>query len=129
MSGRFLLDTNTVIALFARDASVESHLEAADEVLLPTITLGELYYGARKSSRPDANAARIDELASVTPVLACDASTARRYGDIKNQLRAQARPIPENDVWIAAIALQHDLVLATRDEHFAAVEGLAYKRW
>ena len=62
-------------------------------------------------------------------MLACDASTARFYGEIKNRLRAQARPIPENDVWIAAIALQHGLVLATRDEHFAAVDGLACERW
>jgi tRNA(fMet)-specific endonuclease VapC len=129
MSGRVLLDTNTVIALFARDSSVESHLEASDEVLLSSVALGELYYGARKSGRPEANAARIDELASITPVLACDAATARYYGEIKNQLRAKARPIPENDVWIAAIALQHGLVLATRDEHFAAVDGLTCERW
>jgi len=48
---------------------------------------------------------------------------------VKNALLAKGRPIPENDVWIAALARQHDLVLVTRDEHFAEVDGLTLARW
>ena len=63
MNGRFLLDTNIVIAIFANDASVKDSLEKAEEVFVTIIVLGELYYGAQKSSRTKPNVARIDEFA------------------------------------------------------------------
>ena len=84
---------------------------------------------ARKSTRVQDNLARIDDFASTNVVLACDTETARRYGEIKERLRARGRPIPENDIWIAAIALQHALTLATRDAHFETVEGLRLAAW
>jgi len=62
-------------------------------------------------------------------VLACDTETAREYGQIKNSLRAKGKPIPENDIWIAAIAIQYDLTLVTRDGHFTEIEGLATETW
>jgi tRNA(fMet)-specific endonuclease VapC len=62
-------------------------------------------------------------------VLGCDTATARQYGRIKNALRARGRPIPDNDIWIAAIALQHDLTLLSRDRHFGAVAGLVVETW
>jgi tRNA(fMet)-specific endonuclease VapC len=51
------------------------------------------------------------------------------YGRIAQQLRRKGRPIPQNDIWIAATALQYDLTLVTRDEHFKQVEGLALETW
>jgi tRNA(fMet)-specific endonuclease VapC len=77
-----------------------------------------LCYGARRSGRVGANLARIDELVAGSTILVCDAETARQYGDVKNKLRLEGRPLPENDLWIAALALQHDLILVTRDAHF-----------
>ena len=62
MSGRFLLDTNIVIALFADEAIIKDNLAQASEVFIPSIVMGELCYGARKSGRVEANLARIDEL-------------------------------------------------------------------
>lgn len=53
----------------------------------------------------------------------------REYGVIKNQLRVKGRPIPENDIWIAAVARQRDLVLVSRDDHFAKVEGIKLEKW
>lgn len=129
MSGRFLLDTNVVIALFAGDAAVQQHLEQAEEVFVPSIVLGELYFGARKSGRVKENLARIDEFATNSSVLACDTDTAKEYGVIKNALREKGRPIPENDIWIAAIARQYELILVTRDTHFDEVEGLEVEVW
>jgi len=87
MSGRFLLDTNIVIGIFAKDSGVVDHLAQAAEVFVPSIVLGELFYGARKSSQAHANIARIEEFAGDTVVLACDAATGREYGRIKNDLR------------------------------------------
>lgn len=129
MSGRFLLDTNIVIALFADEAIVKDNLVQASEVFIPSIVIGELCYGARKSGRVGANLARIDELVAGSTILVCDAGTAQQYSQVKNNSRLKGRPLPENDVWIAAIALQHDLILVTRDAHFQEVESLQTVAW
>ncbi|MBI3246014.1 MAG: type II toxin-antitoxin system VapC family toxin [Deltaproteobacteria bacterium] len=129
MSGRVLLDTNMVIALFAKEAVVQQRLAAADEVFVSSIVLGELYYGAQKSSRVDANLARVNTFAAANTILVCDTATAQYYGAVKNHLRATGHPIPENDIWIAATAKQHQLTLVTRDGHFQAVEGLLVEQW
>ena len=62
-------------------------------------------------------------------ILSCDAVTAFFYKDVKDKLRRIGKPIPENDIWIAAIALQYDLTLITQDEHFREVPGLARETW
>lgn len=129
MHGRFLLDTNIVIALFAGEIPVRERIGQAEEVFLSNIVLGELYFGARKSSRMEVNLARIDELAGSVTILASDIGTAREYGIIKSILQAKGRPIPENDIWIAAIAKQHGITIATRDAHFREIEGLSIETW
>ncbi len=129
MNGRFLLDTNIVIALFANESPVIDRLREAEEVFVPSIVLGELYYGARKSSRVEENIARIDDFAEKSVVLGCGSETARQYGEIKNDLRQKGHPIPENDIWIAAIAVQNDLILVARDAHFQEVAGLNLEAW
>lgn len=106
-----------------------SRLEGAEEVFVPSIALGELYYGARKSAHPERNAGRVSELASATVVLDIDAKTAQEYGRIKAELRTRGKPIPENDIWIASIAAQHGLVLITRDQHFLHVQALTTETW
>jgi len=129
MSGRYLLDTNIVIALFANETSATERLGEVEEVFVPSVVLGELYYGARRSRRVEENVAHIDEFAARNVVLSCDAETARRYGEVKNGLRQKGHPIPENDIWIAAIALQNDLTLVARNAHFGEVETLQVEAW
>ena len=129
MSGEYLLDTNVIIGLLADEAAVKGKLAEAEQVFVPSIAIGELCYGARKSGRVKENLALIDEFAASSVVLGCDTDTARRYGEVKSALRLRGRPIPENDIWIAAIALQHELTLATRDVHFDEVEGLELAAW
>jgi tRNA(fMet)-specific endonuclease VapC len=129
MAGRYLLDTSIIIALFAGDTAVQAGLDRADEVFVPSIALGELYYGAHKSARVGENLARVDEFALNSAVLGADVEVARRYGAIKDGLRARGRPIPENDLWIAAIAREHELTLVSRDAHLAQVEGLPVESW
>jgi tRNA(fMet)-specific endonuclease VapC len=129
MNGRFLLDTNIVIALFADEAIVKDNLAQANEVFIPSIVIGELCFGARKSGRIGANLARVDELVAGSIILVCDAETARQYGEVKNKLRLKGRPLPENDVWIAALALQYALILVTRDAHFQEVKNLQTVVW
>lgn len=91
--------------------------------------LGELYYGAQKSARANENTTKIDEFAENVAVLGCDADTARHYGAVKNGLRAKGRPIPEDDIWIAAVAIQHGLKVVSRDPHFAEISGLGLAVW
>ena len=129
MSGKYLLDTNIIIALFADEVAVKSNLAQADEVFISSIAIGELCYGVRKSRRSKENLERIDELVATTAVLGCNIQTARYYGEVKNKLRLKGRPLPENDIWIAALALQYNLTLVTRDAHFQEVENLQIIAW
>lgn len=124
MSGKYLLDTNIVIALFADESDVVGKIRKMEKIFIPSIVIGELYYGVEKSSRAKENCERIKEFSSDNAVLNCDKETAGFYGKIKNGLRKKGRPIPENDIWIAAIAFQYNLTLITRDEHFKEIEDL-----
>jgi tRNA(fMet)-specific endonuclease VapC len=124
VSGRALLDTNIVIGLFAGDPAVVETLEDKTAVFLCVPVMGELRYGALASTRAQQNLARLEELGRAVEVLICDSETARCYAELKFKLRKKGRPIPENDVWIAAIANQHKLTLLSRDSHFHGIEGL-----
>lgn len=127
MAGRFLLDTNIVIALFEDDPALNVHRSA--EFLVPAIVAGELLFGVAKSKRRDDNLARLERFLAITSVLPCDLAVARQYGMVRYRLRVRGSPIPENDMWIAAVALAHDLPLVTRDGHFNDVEGLTVVHW
>ena len=129
MSGRFLLDTNIIIGLLKREASVVAAIAAAAEIFVPVIALGELYFGAVRSSRPEANRAVLDQFVEGRIVLMCDLGVAREYGRLKSELKAQGTPLPENDMWIAAIALRYGLTVASRDRHFREIRGLAVVAW
>ena len=129
MNGKFLLDTNIIIALFRVDTSIIQQLRKADEVFIPSITIGELYYGAYKSHRTAENLAHIADFATHNTILSCNAETARHYGELKDWLRQRGRPIPENDLWIGALAIQHELILVSRDGHFANIDKLDVAAW
>lgn len=129
MIGRFLLDTNIIIALFAKDAAVVKAMKGADEVFVPSIVIGELRYGALKSTRTQENLNRLTVFSAQNVILPCDAVTASYYGQIKHNLRLKAHPIPENDIWIAAVAQQNALMLVSRDGHFQAVDDLSSITW
>jgi tRNA(fMet)-specific endonuclease VapC len=88
-----------------------------------------LYFGAMKSTRASENLRIVEAFLSHSIVLPCDLQVAHAYADIKLGLKRQGTPVPENDIWIAAVALAHDLVLATRDRHFDYMHGLRIARW
>jgi tRNA(fMet)-specific endonuclease VapC len=129
MSGRFLLDTNTIIDLFAGKNSVKENLMHANEVFISSIAIGELYFGAYKSHNTNNNLRQIDDFTASCTVLCCNQDTAHEYGIIKNKLREKGMPIPENDIWIASIARQYDLILITSDNHFDKIEDLKHEKW
>ena len=129
MSGKYLLDTNVAVAVLNGTLDLAAHRTAGVELYLNAAVVGELCFGAEKSERVEQNLAAIDRLVARCPVIPCDESTARHYARLRNRLRGKGRPIPENDLWIAATASEHGLVLVTRDDHFDQVEGLSVERW
>ena len=129
MNGDRLVDTNIVIALFNEETSVERKFDGARVVSVPSIVLGELYYGAFRSVRVGDNVQRIQDFQRASEVLFTDEQTGIVYGRVKAELRAAGTPLPDNDIWIAALARQHDLTLVTRDAHFDAVNALRTERW
>jgi tRNA(fMet)-specific endonuclease VapC len=115
MAGDLLLDTNIVAALFENDPAVTGRLTDRSRVYLSATVLGELYFGALKSKRPSENLRRIHDLLSGVALVECDAEVALAYGTIKDELRLKGRPIPDNDVWIAAAARCYGLSLVSRE--------------
>jgi len=129
MAGEYLLDTNVLISFLKEEAETVGRVAAAVSIVIPFVVLGELFYGARNSSRGDQNLARVELLASRFNVLFPDLSTIREYGRIRAELKAAGRPIPEADLWIAALSLQHQLALVSRDDHFREVSGIQLECW
>ncbi len=129
MNGKHLLDTNIIVALFKNDENVRNQIAASPEVFVPAIAIGELYYGAKHSAHVEKNMNQVREFAENAIVLVCDIATAEHYGQIKNELKTKGNPLPENDVWIAAIAKQHSLTVVTRDQHFKEIDALLLEEW
>jgi tRNA(fMet)-specific endonuclease VapC len=124
-----LLDTNIVIALLDGDDTVLSHLDRALEVFVPAVVVGELFFGASKSGRPTENTAKVERFAAGRAIVSCDLDVAREYGRLKRRLQEKGRPLPENDIRIAAAAKHHGMVLVTRDRHFLEVEDMQTADW
>ncbi len=125
----FALDTNIVSAHLRGDAAVGDQVRANTRLYLPVTVLGELYYGAYHTEHKDKQLHRVRSFLPLTQTVHLDDEIAERYGRIKARLAELGSMIPENDIWIAATCLAHDLTLASRDAHFESVEGLSLVRW
>ncbi|MGH9686874.1 MAG: type II toxin-antitoxin system VapC family toxin [Candidatus Acidiferrales bacterium] len=124
---RVALDTNRYADLCRGIPSVTQTIEIAEEVWLPFVVIGELRAGFAVGSHGPQNEAALRRflLKPGVGVLYADEQTTHHYANVYRQLRKQGTPIPTNDIWIAAIALQHSLVLFARDTHFDALPQLA----
>ena len=124
-----ILDTNGLSALADGDPDVAPLLQQATEIVLPVIALGEYRYGIRQSRHRARYERWLNEVLTTCRVLPVDEGTAAVYADIRGELKRAGRPIPGNDVWIAALARQHSLPLLSRDQHFDLVAGLKRIPW
>ena len=95
----------------------------------PRLRSARAFFGAAKSGRPSENTARVQRFASGRAIVLADFDVAREYGRLKQYLKKKGRPLPENDIWIAAAAKCHGMVLVTRDRHFHEVEDLPTADW
>ena len=124
-----LLDTCVVVKHFRDAAAVADKLAAYEDLYLPQQVLGELYYGAYRSARPEKHLAQIERFLAAVDVLNPDEETSRLYGQIATALALAGTPIPQNDIWIAAMAVQTGLPLATCDGHFTRNSDLTVLQW
>lgn len=121
-----LLDTNAYTALMLGEAATVEVLAHADRLLVNSVVLGELLGGFAAGSRESKNRAELARFLHTPRVelLSITAHTADSYALVYAGLRRKGQPIPTNDLWIAASALEHGAALLTRDAHFAHIDGL-----
>jgi predicted nucleic acid-binding protein len=124
-----ILDTNGLSAMADGDPGVAPVLQQAAEIALPVIALGEYRYGIRQSRHRKRYERWLKEVLATCRVLSVDEGTAAEYADIRSELKRAGRPIPGNDLWIAALARQHSLPVLSRDQHFDLVARLTRIRW
>lgn len=125
---RLLLDTNAYSDLAKGHRRLAERVRRAEELLLSTIVVGELLGGFHRGSRFDENLAMLERFLAQPRVrlLAVTWITADRYGRIYSSLARRGEPIPTNDMWIAAQAMETGAELISSDAHFRHVEGLAW---
>lgn len=119
-----LIDTNVIVKLLNGDNKTIQLFDPLEDIYISTVTAGELFYGAYKSSRINENFKIFEDFLSEYPVLGIDEDISVIYGKIKAELVKKGINIPENDLWIAATAIRNDLNLFTFDEHFKHVSEL-----
>lgn len=124
-----LLDTNAYIAWSKGDQSLAEVLLEYSVLSVSWVTIGELYFGAEKSARVEANKLRLAESLTEFETVLPDVSTPHFYGRICFSLKQRGRPIPQNDIWISAVAVQFELALISRDSHFSSIEDLTVRQW
>ena len=129
MIGKTCLDSGVVIALLRGDSDIGEKIDGLLSPVLTSFALAEAIFGAKLSRQKEANRRVIDLFAAGCIVMYLDANTLESYADLKVQLRVRGTPIPENDIWIAALCLQHDLELAFRDKYFDFIPGLKKLHW
>ncbi len=122
-----LLDTNAYVALKRGDTRISALVRSADELVFSIVVVGELLFGFRNGTRYESNLDELEQFLShpAVRVLAAGRVTADRFGRVAAALRKAGTPIPTNDIWIAAHAMEAGAELVTLDRHFESVAGLA----
>ncbi len=123
---KILLDTNAYVRFLRGDEKVMAYLAQADSVYMSVFVLGELYAGFRAGGKERENRQILERflLKSTVTILEATIETADVFGLIMASLRKSGKPIPINDVWIAAHGLETGSILVTYDDHFAVIPGL-----
>jgi tRNA(fMet)-specific endonuclease VapC len=124
-----ILDTNGLSAMADGDPKLEPILTRATELAIPVIVLGEYRYGIAQSRSRIRYEKWLIEAVANCRILRVDEATAAEYARIRSELKRGRRPIPSNDVWIAALARQHTMPVLSRDGHFDFVSQVTRVAW
>ena len=125
---RILLDSNAYSHLKRGHRRIAEIVRHSEEILLPLVVIGELLYGFRNGSRLERNVRELHAFLDSphVTIAAMTLTTADRYSRIAAALRSKGRPIPSNDIWIAAHAMETGADLISADRHFEQIDGLAW---
>ena len=129
MSGEIALDTSVAVRFLNGDTLITERVLALPEIVLPIVVVGELLFGAENSTRPLQNLPRYLEFISACVAIPLGRETATTYARTRLALKRKGRPIPMNDVWIAAQCMEHGWILVTDDSDFDYVDGLMLEHW
>jgi predicted nucleic acid-binding protein len=124
-----ILDTNALSAAAERDPAALEVVARAERLAVPVIVIGEYRLGISQSRRRTEYENWLREWIEAVTVLDIDEETTHHYAAIGLELKRSGKPIPANDLWIAALCRQHSLPLISRDRHFDAVRGLERIDW
>ncbi len=119
-----ILDTNALSAWAEGVAAVEAPLRSARRLVVPSIVLGEYYFGIRQSSHRDRYEGWLRRYLPLAEIAIVTHATAGVYADVRLELKRSGSPIPPNDAWIAALARQHGFPVLSNDAHFDRVDGV-----
>ena len=123
------LDTNALSALLDGDTKLINLLAPHPRLSFPVTVLGEFRYGIARSQNKKKLGQLLTGLENKSEVLDINLETTHYYASIRNQLRNSGTPIPENDIWIASLCIQHDIALITRDQHYSLIENQTVISW
>jgi tRNA(fMet)-specific endonuclease VapC len=127
---RILLDTNVYVALMRGNPGVAARVRGSELVLLSTVVAGELLFGFYHGSRLEKNLRQLGEFLEnpFVELIPVTYTTADRFGRISAALRSKGRPLPTNDIWIAAHTMETGAELLSFDQHFSHIDGLVWTR-
>ncbi len=129
-SQSYLIDSSILIPSLRGDSAITARIASVPAGYVSSIVLVELYFGAYGSQTRQAAALQdITDIMQRLAVLVPDATTAQVYGRIKQELKGKGLFMPDNDLWIAATAMQYGITLAARDAHFDWIDGLSVEQW
>ncbi len=124
-----ILDTNALSAAADDDPALVAILARAEQMAIPVIVLGEYRYGIAQSRHRATYERWLEGLLQDCMVLDINEQTTHHYADISVELKRLGKPVPTNDLWVAALCRQHALPLLSRDRHFDAVRGTKRISW
>ena len=128
MSGKIALDTDVAIKFLNGDETINNFLSKFNKIYMPVIVAGELIFGALNSKHAEQNLARHKKLIQRTHVLDITENTANIYAKTRINLKKKGKPIPENDLWIASLCIEHNIPLTSNDLHFEYIDHLKLHR-
>jgi tRNA(fMet)-specific endonuclease VapC len=124
VSGKIALDIDVAIMFLNGNETIDAFLAKQTEVYLPVIVAGELIFGALNSKNAEQNLSRHKKLIQKSLVLPIAETTANTYAKTRLSLKKKGKPIPENDLWIASLCIEHKIPLLSNDSHFENIEHL-----
>jgi tRNA(fMet)-specific endonuclease VapC len=126
---RLILDTNALSAAAEKHPGIVGVLAGVQQLMLPVVVIGEYRYGIAQSRDSAENRVWLDNLVMDSNVLDVTDQTTHHYAAIRLELKQVGKPIPVNDLWIAALCREHGLPLLSRDRHFDVVAGIRRLDW